>query len=311
MASFDLDFTLECWTDFVKLYFQEGDVCRRRSSDVTSSVAQWEWPGEMCRDEGGSIAASASPSLAAAMTASMYPFMEPGHMAGLKLASDPGHYSQHQASYHGLPHPQAHHHPAYTRDFFPPHHPMFPHPAADPFSGVCHLATLTWPLSLWFLSVSVATWLPPRSAWARDVLVGGRARDEQHVPGLLRDSRPHVRLGLPARRLLPLHAGRGRGQAGDHLPLGRAGPSPAQEALQQDVQLDAGDRVPHHDGARRGPGDQQPRLLLVRMSQIRQALQGEIQISQPYQSPHWREALPLPLPWLQQGLRQIREPQNS
>ena len=102
----------------------------------------------MCRDEGGSIAASASPSLAAAMTASMYPFMEPGHMAGLKLASDPGHYSQHQASYHGLPHPQAHHHPAYTRDFFPPHHPMFPHPAADPFSGVCHLATLTWPLSL-------------------------------------------------------------------------------------------------------------------------------------------------------------------
>ena len=61
--------------------------------------------------------------------------MEPGHMAGLKLSSDPGHYGQ--QSYH-LPHPGQHHphHPAYTRDFLShTHHPMFPHPATDPFSG--------------------------------------------------------------------------------------------------------------------------------------------------------------------------------
>ena len=95
---------------------------------------------EMCRDEAGSVAASSASAMTTA--ASMYPFMEPGHMASsLKLASDVngGHYpgqSQAGAAYHGLPHhPSAHHHPAYTRDLMYPHHPMFPHPAADPFSG--------------------------------------------------------------------------------------------------------------------------------------------------------------------------------
>ena len=88
----------------------------------------------MCRDETAKVT-----QFDVTMTASMYPFMEPSHMAGLKLASDPGgHYSQ--QSYH-LPHPQPHHHPAYSRDFLcgPPHHPMFPHPAADPFSGTLTL----------------------------------------------------------------------------------------------------------------------------------------------------------------------------
>ena len=94
----------------------------------------------MCRDEAGSVEATMTTA------ASMYPFMEPGHMASsLKLASDVngGHYpgqSQAGAAYHGLPHhPSAHHHPAYTRDLMYPHHPMFPHPATDPFSGQCHL----------------------------------------------------------------------------------------------------------------------------------------------------------------------------
>ena len=96
---------------------------------------------EMCLDEAGYVTNYPQHSLHLKMTASMYPFMEPGHMAGLKLASDPtGHYSQ--QGYH-LPHPPPHPHPAYSRDFLcgPPHHPMFPHPAADPFSGhTCHNA---------------------------------------------------------------------------------------------------------------------------------------------------------------------------
>jgi len=64
-------------------------------------------------------------------------------MAGLKLSSDPGHYGQ--QSYH-LPHPGQHHphHPAYTRDFLShTHHPMFPHPATDPFSGL-HEPSMAW-----------------------------------------------------------------------------------------------------------------------------------------------------------------------
>ena len=74
--------------------------------------------GAMCRDEAGPLATSQLK-----MTASMYPFMEPH---GLKLAA--GSVEQ----YGQYPGHQHHPHPAYT---FPPHHPMFPHPAADPFSG--------------------------------------------------------------------------------------------------------------------------------------------------------------------------------
>ena len=73
--------------------------------------------GAMCRDEAGPLATSPTK-----MTASMYPFMEPH---GLKLAA--GSVEQY-GQYPGHQHPP---HP-YT---FPPHHPMFPHPAADPFSG--------------------------------------------------------------------------------------------------------------------------------------------------------------------------------
>ena len=86
----------------------------------------------------------------------MYPFMEPSHVPGLKL-SEPGYSGQ--QTYGHLPHPQPHHHPAYSRDFLfrremgsqlslhdspaaPPHHPMFPHPA-DPFSGL-HEPSMAW-----------------------------------------------------------------------------------------------------------------------------------------------------------------------
>ena len=49
--------------------------------------------------------------------------------------------------------------------------------------------------------------------------------------------------------------------------MGGARPAPASEAVQQDLQLDGGDSVAHHDGARGRARDQQPRLLLVRLSQ--------------------------------------------
>ena len=49
--------------------------------------------------------------------------------------------------------------------------------------------------------------------------------------------------------------------------MGGARPAPASEAVQQDLQLDGGDRVAHHHGARGRARDQQPRLLLVRLSQ--------------------------------------------
>ena len=100
----------------------------------------------MCKDE----PSGAPVSRHSTTMTTMYPFMEPSHMPGLKL-SDPS-YSQ--QSYH-LPHPQPHHHPAYSRDFLfrrdmgslhetaaPPHHPMFPHPA-DPFSGL-HEPSMAW-----------------------------------------------------------------------------------------------------------------------------------------------------------------------
>ena len=49
--------------------------------------------------------------------------------------------------------------------------------------------------------------------------------------------------------------------------MGGARPAPASEAVQQDLQLDGGDRVAHHHGARGRARDQQPRLLLVRLPQ--------------------------------------------
>ena len=125
------------------LMFQEEEREERRGEE---REVVWCERQVMCRDEPAGAPPVTTSTTSRMIT--MYPFMEPSHVPGLKL-SDPT-YSQ--QGYH-LPHPQPHHHPAYSRDFLfrrdmgslhdspaPSHHPMFPHPA-DPF----------FPLNVWII----------------------------------------------------------------------------------------------------------------------------------------------------------------
>ncbi|CAO2591936.1 Zinc finger protein ZIC 5, partial [Lemmus lemmus] len=116
--------------------------------------------------------------------------------------------------------------------------------------------------------------------------------------------------GLPA-----LHAA--ANQAGAHLQVagpGGAGRAAARgqrrQTLLQNFRHHARAGEPRHCGARGRPGAEQPRLLLGGLSARGQTLQGQVQAHQPHPRAHRREALPLPVPGLRQGLRALREPQD-
>ncbi|GLG93444.1 Zinc finger protein ZIC 1 [Gryllus bimaculatus] len=67
---------------------------------------------------------------------------------------------------------------------------------------------------------------------------------------------------------------------------------------------------PPHRGARGRARVHDARVLLAGLPAQRPPLQGQVQAGEPHPRAHGREALPVPVPRLWQGVRALREPQD-